>query len=101
MQQYSNSNTPGKDPELWEIAKKRAGFRSHFATYLIMQPFFWLVWWFTGGDTGDDTGLPWAVWPTIGWGIGVFFHYLDAYVFHKDTSVQREYDKLVKERKEI
>ena len=81
MQEY-NSNTPqNKDPELWEFARKRAGFKSHLATYLIMVPFFWLIWWFTGAKISGNMGLPWAVWPTVGWGIGLFFHFLGAYVF--------------------
>jgi hypothetical protein len=30
----------------------------------------------------------------LGWGIGVFFHYMGAYVYPKDNSVEREYQKL-------
>lgn len=97
MQDY-NTSAAGKDPELWEIAKKRAGFKSHFITYLVMVPFFWLVWWFTGAHTGGRMDWPWPVWPTLGWGLGVFFHYLGAYVFHKESSVEREYEKLKQER---
>jgi hypothetical protein len=91
--QNSNQTTQGRDPELWEIAKRRAGFKSHLATYLIMVPFFWLIWWFSGAYAGG-AGLPWAIWPTFGWGVGLFFHYMGAYVFHRDNQVQREYDKL-------
>ncbi len=94
MQEY---NTTNKDPELWEVAKKRASFKSHLLTYLVMVPFFWLIWWFTNGRNGD-LGLPWPIWPTAGWGIGVFFHYLGAYVFHKENQVDREYQKLLRER---
>lgn len=101
MQQYGTTSTSDKDPELWEIAKRRASFKSHLATYLIMVPFFWVIWWFTGAKTGGSMELPWAVWPTFGWGLGVFFHYMGAYVFHRDTSVEREYQKLQRERKEI
>lgn len=94
MQDY---NTQDKDPHLWEIAKKRASFKSHLFTYLAVVPFFWLIWWFTSGHT-DGMGLPWPIWPTAGWGLGVFFHYLGAYVF-KDDAVQKEYEKLQRERK--
>ena len=100
MQQYSNTDAQGKDPELWEQAKKRAGFKSHLITYLIMVPFFWLIWWFSGAYSGGGrVHLPWPVWPTAGWGVGLFFHYLGAYVFHKESSAEREYEKLVRERK--
>ena len=91
MQPY---NTPaGKDPELWELARRRASFKSHFATYLIMVVFFWALWYFTGGRT-YNSGLPWPVWPMLGWGIGVAFHYMGAYVNPQNNSVDREYQKL-------
>ena len=86
-----------KDPELWELAKKRADFKSHFATYLVLTPFFWLVWLLTGSDT-SDYGFPWPIWPTFGWGIGVVFHYLGVYVFHKYNMVEKEYEKLTREK---
>jgi len=97
MQEY-NTGATGKDPELWELAKKRAGFKSHFITYLVMVPFFWLIWWFTGAHTSGGINWPWPIWPTAGWGVGLFFHYLGAYVFHKENSVEREYEKLKRER---
>lgn len=90
-------NTPtGKDPQLWEIAQRRASFKSHIAIYFVMVAFFWIIWWFTGART-NGMGLPWPVWPTAGWGLGVFFHYLGAYVFKK-SQVDKEYEKLIRER---
>lgn len=100
MQQYNDSSNPqGKNPELWELAKKRAGFRSHLSTYLVMQPVLWLIWWLTGAKTSGDMNLPWPVWSTVGWGIGVFFHFMSAYVFHRTNSVEREYEKLERENR--
>jgi 2TM domain-containing protein len=32
-----------------------------------------LLWVFTAGD------FPWAVFPLVGWGVGLTFHYFDAY----------------------
>lgn len=89
--------TQNKDAHLWEIARRRASFKSHLTTYLVFIPFFWLIWWFTGEHTGG-MGLPWPVWPMAGWGLGVFFHYLGAYVF-KENQVEKEYEKLIRERK--
>lgn len=90
-------HTPtGRDPQLWEIAQRRASFKWHFLIYLVMVGFFWLIWWFTGSHTGG-MGLPWAVWPTVGWGLGVLFHYLGAYVF-KESQVDKEYEKLMREK---
>lgn len=83
-----------KDPELWELAQKRAGFKSHLTVYIVMNIFFWLIWYFTGQRHSDGNGLPWPVWPSLGWGIGVVFHFLGAYMYHKNYSAEREYQKL-------
>lgn len=83
-----------KDPELWNLAKKRAGFKVHLATYLIMNVFFWILWYFTGLQADRESGLPWPVWPMLGWGIGIVFHYAGAFIFPKYNSVENEYRKL-------
>lgn len=84
----------GKDPELWEIAQKRVSFKSHLTVYVILNILFWLLWYFTGHKHSDSNGLPWPVWPTFGWGIGLFFHYMGAYINPKTYSIEREYQKL-------
>jgi hypothetical protein len=87
---------PGKDPQLWEIARLRAGFNSHVMTYLVVNTFLWFVWYFTGPDTGRFH-TPWPLYPALGWGVGLIFHYLRAYVFPGHNRVEKEYEKLVKE----
>lgn len=86
--------TPGdKDPKLWEIAKKRAGFKSNLITYLIVNAFLWALWYITDGH--EHSGKwPWPIWPTLGWGIGIAFHYFGAYVYPEANSAEREYEKL-------
>ena len=88
----------GKDPELWEIAQRRAGFKNHASTYVIVTIFLWAVWYFTGGNSGgnDQYNYPWPIWTTLGWGIGIAFNYVSAYVSHKVNSTEREYEKLKK-----
>ena len=85
-----------KDQELWRIAKKRVGFRRHLATYMIINGFLWALWYFTDHKNDDDEngGVPWPIFPMLGWGIGLMFSYLNAYVFIKHDSVQKEYDRL-------
>ena len=90
----NNYNTPqGKDPQLWQVAQRRASFKSHLASYLIINIFLWLLWYFSGGRTYNQ-GLPWPVWPTLGWGIGLAFHYMGAYVTTGQNNVEKEYEKL-------
>ena len=87
----------GKDPELWRIAQKRAKFKRHVFTYVVINAFFWLLWLMTA-DYGSWGGIPWPVWPMVGWGIGLAFSYFDAYQDPKSTLANREYEKLKKEQ---
>ena len=45
---------------------------------------------------GIFTGpIPWPIWPTLGWGLGVAFNYFDAYSSpDKQSAIEREYEKL-------
>ena len=84
---------PGKDPQLWQLAHRRASFKRHLATYIVINAFLWLLWAFTGSRDHDDY-LPWPVWSTAGWGIGLLFHYIGANVSTGSNSVEKEYEKL-------
>ena len=86
----------GKDPALWEIAQKRASFKTHLLTYLIINAFLWTLWYITSGrHTGVKWGAyPWPIWTTLGWGIGLAFHFAGAYIFPKANAVESEYEKL-------
>jgi hypothetical protein len=104
MSHYHQPAPDGKDPELWEIAQKRASFRNHFITYVIINGFLWGIWFFTfdrGHAMDIEIGMPdfrhhypWPIWTTLGWGIGVAFHFANAYIFPKSNAVEREYQKL-------
>jgi hypothetical protein len=85
-----------KDKELWKLAKKRVGFRRHLATYLVMNIFFWMMWYFTDHHREDEemNGIPWPVFPMLGWGLGVVFNYLGVFVFTRPEAVEKEYEKL-------
>jgi len=93
----------GKDPELWEVAQKRASFKSHLVSYVLVNIFLWALWYFTAfGNadfTEDDILVPWPVWTTLGWGIGLAYHFAGAYIFPKGNAVEREYEKLKNQKK--
>lgn len=82
-----------REQELWNLAKKRVGFKRHLATYIIINGFLWALWYFTDRYE-EERGIPWPIFPMLGWGIGLMFNFLGAYVFTKHDSVQKEYDKL-------
>ncbi len=88
----------GKDPALWEIAQKRASFKSHALAYIIVNAFLWALWYIKGNNlnsgTWNEHHFPWPIWTTLGWGIGLAFHFAGAYIFPKANSVEKEYDKL-------
>jgi hypothetical protein len=86
----------GKDPQLWMLARRRAGFKRLLASYIIINIFLWVLWALTGSDR-DGSGIPWPAWTTFGWGIGVLFHFIGTYV--KTDDVEREYEKLEKQNK--
>ena len=87
------STPEGKDPQLWHIARKRASFKSHLITFLIVNAGLWLIWFLTGANTYGNS-IPWPAWGTFGWGIGLFSHYVSAYSSTGENAVEREYEKL-------
>jgi hypothetical protein len=87
------------DKALWEIAQKRASFKSHLFTYMVVNGGLWLLWYF--GNGYERNGFPWPVFPMVGWGIGLAFHYVGAYVFPKQNSVQQEFEKLKKQQQKF
>jgi hypothetical protein len=89
-----------RDEELWKLAEARVGFKRHFTTYLTVNIFVWLIWYFTGsrGSSYGEVFLPWPAWMTFGWGIGILFHFFGVYVNKGYNSVEREYEKLKKKK---
>lgn len=95
MSHYQQPVPEGKDPELWEIAQKRAGFKRHAMIYIIVNCFLWALWFFTGSAVyGNWNEYSWPIWTTLGWGIGLAFHFAGAYVFPTINLTDREYQKL-------
>jgi hypothetical protein len=86
-------NLQEKDQHLWQTAKARVGFKKNLISYVIFNAFFWCIWFITKSKVDDFTGIPWPIWSTIGWGIGVVSHYFRAYHFDSNA-IENEYDKL-------
>ena len=86
-----------KDQQLWQMAQKRASFKEELGTYLIVNAFFWCIWFFTSG--GEWEWQPWPVWTTLGWGIGIAWSYFDAYHSDNHMQAEKEYEKLKNEKR--
>ncbi|HHF56284.1 MAG TPA: 2TM domain-containing protein [Thermoplasmatales archaeon] len=90
----------GENEEIIRKAEKRAedklGFYIHFAIYLIVNIMLFLIWLFI------TKGFPWFLFPLGGWGIGVTFHFLAAFVFSENLiykkMVEKEIEKLKRGR---
>lgn len=89
-------STEQKDKELWKLAKKRAAFKSHLISYLIINAFLWALWAFSGNRFDDNSNFPWPLFTTLGWGIGLAFHFAGTYIFPENGMAEREYQKLIK-----
>ena len=78
------------DSQLKELAHKRVEFRTHLVVYFVINAALWVIWFVTG------QGYIWPVWPLVGWGIGLLFHYLFDYRASKLFSEQQEFENLKK-----
>lgn len=48
--------------------KEKRDFKTHVALYVAINVFLWLLWAFT---QSPKTGIPWPIWPTLGWGVAI------------------------------
>lgn len=94
---YNDFVPQDKDPHLWQLARRRASFKRHLLTYVLVNAGLWLIWFLPGSRT-YGTGIPWPAWSLAGWGIGLLAHYRSAYAGTGADAVEKEYDKLTKKQ---
>ena len=89
------------EEQIYEQAKKRVeekrGFYSHLIAYVIVNILLILIWAFT-----SDNEFPWFIFPLVGWGIGLLFHFLGVFVFGgkaKISAIEKEAERIRKERR--
>ena len=96
----NQNNTEQKDKKLWNIARKRAAFKRHLISYLIINVMLWAIWLFRIYSHDFDfhfdfeNRIPWPAYVSFFWGIGLTFDFFNSYFLHKDDMVEREYQKL-------
>lgn len=79
-----------------ERVKQKKEFYTHLALYIVINALLVVIWAMT------SRAYPWFVWPLSGWGIGILFHALEVFVFHKPSAwekrqVEKEAEKLRKD----
>ena len=74
-------------------AEIKVGFYVHLGVYSGVNFVLFVIWWLTGG-------FPWFVFPLLGWGVGLFAHFL--WVFGQtnvtDRLAEKEYQKLIEQQ---
>ena len=94
-----------RDQRLWQIAKARTKFQGHLITYLVVNAGLWLLWAVTtlglGHHSYGHSGfeLPWPIFPTVFWGVGVVAQGMAAYGnLNRGERTQREYERLLNQQ---
>ena len=86
-----------RDPRLWQLAKARTKFQGSLLTYLVINAGLWLLWAFPTQhfEPRHHDYLPWPIWATVFWGVGVVAQGLAAYGnLNRGERTQREYERL-------
>ena len=88
------------EEEIYEEARKRVKakreFFSHLTAYIAVNILLIIIWAVTGA------GFLWFLFPLCGWGIGLFFHFMNTFVFTAKldkAAVEREAEKIRREQK--
>ena len=85
-----------ENQDAYQQAKKRVqvklGFKNHLIVYVVVSSLLLII------NLSTSNDYLWAKWPIMGWGIGVLFHGLSAYVFPSysaitDEMVRKEMEK--------
>jgi hypothetical protein len=72
----STLDRPSREAIIRKRVQKRAAFYRHAMTYAMVIAGLWILNAVTLISTGkwDRSSAWWAIWPTIGWGIGLAVH---------------------------
>jgi hypothetical protein len=64
-----SSQGSARDEALAQIKRKRE-FRAAIAAYVVVNAALWLIW-ALSDERGDANGIPWPLWVTAFWGLGM------------------------------
>lgn len=87
------------EDNLRKLARKRArakiGFYVHLVVYVVVNAFLVLLWYFMNPEI--VAGIPWFIYPLVGWGVGLVAH--GVFTFYggngwEDSMTERELEKL-------
>ncbi len=88
-----NVKNESMDKKLYRRAKARVGFKVHLLVFIAVMVFIWLINLLVMWNVGPKQWFHWwAIWPTLGWGLGVLLHGVGVYA--GTGMVEREYLRL-------
>jgi hypothetical protein len=72
------------DEQIARMAKARVSFRMNLAAYVLVNLFLIAIWWINSGGRpptfrDDSDAYFWPVWPLLGWGLGLAFHWYGSF----------------------
>ncbi len=74
------------------LQRHRGEFFRHLTSYCIINGFLLFV------NLTTSRGYLWVIWPMMGWGIGLAFHFVDTF-FVSETKLDRGARRLLKQRR--
>ena len=89
--------TPEEEAKLARMASRRTGFKKHFAIFILVNAFLWVVWYFLFRDSEDNTFLMAILFVFLVWLLGVILHYMITYKWTKSYK-DKELNSLKKMR---
>lgn len=84
-QQYSRQRTDVAERAEFDAIQRRE-FYGHLASYVIVNVFLVAV------NLVTDASYFWAMWPILGWGLGIAFHVVETF-FKSSESYREEFEK--------
>jgi len=71
------------DEQVTKLVRERVGFRMNLVAYVFVNLFLVGVWFVTTGGGApsftDGRHYFWPIWPILGWGLGLAFHWFRAF----------------------
>lgn len=80
--------------KIWRFAHKRASFKRHLAAYLVINALLWAIF------SLNTTFKYEMIWFSLGWFMGLFFHFWGTYFGAGDYFHKKEYQYLSREETE-
>lgn len=80
-----------EEAEAFRHVRRLRGFYLHLMRYALVVPLLWLINLFTNAHT------LWAVWPTLGWGLGILVHGLS--LFRSEGLLGPEWERRAVEKR--